>query len=342
MSAPTFLLVTGSMRSGTTLLGELLYSRYERCCRHPHLAFANDNINTLRELATIHARDGATVEQSIATLLSKHQWPETPPCSLPALLQKQILEVAPIEQPPLLVYGLKTTALFDDFLWMKPVLGNTRQIMVFRDPRDVLVSNLRRISLGDTTPKPVSKWQQIKSRLIGGHHDETVPRSCQQNYDGHMVLTMTLNAYRFWKAHESDPDVLMLRYEKLVHDPESGMREILRFLDLQADRYDWDSLKSGSIVSNSSFLIKDPDGAVPAGIQVSAIGRYKESLSPFDLWLTQRVLGTMMQELGYPLDDGGGYQPKEDSWRTWMEGFVARSRTLGHATEGLEAVLHPA
>jgi hypothetical protein len=346
MSNPTFLLVTGSIRSGTTLLGELLYSRYEdqKRCRHPQLSFANDNINTLRELVSIHARlakesGKPDIQRSIRTLLEKYHCEDTSLTGLPQLLQKQILEVAPIGGCPPKVYGIKSTGLFDDFLWMKQALGRTRQIIIFRDPRDVLFSSLRRVSLMERPSKSMSRWQRIKTQIMGRQYDPTVPRPEEQNYDAYVAITMTLNAYRFWKAHHLDQDVLMVRYEDLVHDPEKGMRGILRFLDLPEESYDWDSLKSGSIVSNSSFLIKDPDGAVPTGIQVSSIGRYKNSLSQFDLWLTQRVLGPMMQELGYPLDDGGGYQPQNSSWRAWMSGLIARTKTLGHATDGLEAVL---
>lgn len=48
---PILLVVTGAMRSGTTLAGELLYSRhYGRECHH-NLSFTNDNFDAIRDFA---------------------------------------------------------------------------------------------------------------------------------------------------------------------------------------------------------------------------------------------------------------------------------------------------
>src|SRR5574341_879969 len=57
----SFLLVTGSMRSGTTLLGELLHPRAGHR-RHPDLVFDNDRISLIRELAQRHRDEEKTNE----------------------------------------------------------------------------------------------------------------------------------------------------------------------------------------------------------------------------------------------------------------------------------------
>src|SRR5690242_11793522 len=51
VAVENFLLVTGPMRSGTTLLGELLFSR-AGAQRHPQLAFDNDRIDLIRQVST--------------------------------------------------------------------------------------------------------------------------------------------------------------------------------------------------------------------------------------------------------------------------------------------------
>jgi hypothetical protein len=347
MSRPSFLLVTGSMRSGTTLLGELLYSRYEKCCRHPQLSFANDNINTLRELAAEYAQlqvegTAADAEQlvndCVTALLVKKCWQDRTPGGLTGLLQNEINAVAPTPEALPLVHGVKTTGLFDDFQWMKRVLGQARQIMVFRDPRDVLVSNLRRTALKKNR-KTGSKWHRVRELLLGRKGGSSRSETESIDYDGYLVLSMMENGYSYWRRHAGDADLIMIQYENLVSDPEGSMRKVLLFLQLPAEQYDWKSLQSSSIVSNSSFLIQDPNGAVPAGIQISAVGRYKSTLSEFDLWLTQWILGPMMQELNYPLEDCGSYQPDKEVLRAWMKGFVRKTQADGYPTDRYEALL---
>ena len=46
------------MRSGTTLIGELLYSRYYKSPRHPHICFANDTIDDVKEFSTFLRKKG--------------------------------------------------------------------------------------------------------------------------------------------------------------------------------------------------------------------------------------------------------------------------------------------
>jgi LPS sulfotransferase NodH len=347
MSRPSFLLVTGSMRSGTTLLGELLYSRYEKCCRHPQLSFANDNINTLRELATKYTRllaEGATADEEqrvnncVTQLLVKKGWQDRKSGGLTGLLQNEINAVAPTPEALPLVHGLKTTGLFDEFQWMKRFLGQARQIMVFRDPRDVLVSNLKRTAL-KKRQKETSTWNRFRDMLLGRRGGSSRTEAESIDYDGYLVLSMMENGYSYWLRHAGDADLIMIRYENLVSDPESSMRKVMLFLQLPAEHYDWKSLQSSSIVSNSSFLIQEPNGAVPAGIQTSAVGRYKSTMSAFDLWLTQWLLGPMMQELNYPLEDCGSYQPDKEALRAWMMGFLRKTEDGGYHTDRFEALL---
>ena len=86
----TLLILTGTMRSGTTLMGELLYSRaYGREC-HPNLSFANDSFDTLRDLLyrvreTVDPSKGAghpygTLQAplSLTADMLAEQWPDRP------------------------------------------------------------------------------------------------------------------------------------------------------------------------------------------------------------------------------------------------------------------------
>lgn len=282
----TFLLVTGSMRSGTTLLGELLYSREPSAQRHPQLAFDNDRVITVRNLSQrlrenaasgrIAAEDPYLPIPFSPPLVARHFGNEKEDLTesgagelLAQKLQDEILFFAP-SQEPARVFGLKSTHLFTEIDFLKRAFPRVLTAVMVRDPRDVLASNQGR--LDKFYP------QTIVSRIL-----------------------LTILAYHYFlEARQNDPDVVVLRYEDLVREPVSHISNLLTAAGIDPQRYDWDSLKRGRVSSNSSW--NDDQGIkmqANAGIFAKSVGTYRRHLSDLQVYASEILLGPYMQRFGY-------------------------------------------
>lgn len=86
---------------------------------------------------------------------------------------------------------------------------------------------------------------------------------------------------------------LVVRYEDLVTDPESKVREICEFID---EPFDPHMLTSGH------------EGPAETSLELStgSIGRYRVDVPDWEVALIETVLGSEMKRFGYPKTDEGG------------------------------------
>lgn len=275
-TATDLLVVTGPMRSGTTLLGDCLQS-IEGHVRHPDLAFSDDSFVDIRHLSErlrkaptgIPQMDPATIIPVDPSVVDAFYG-----APFAAEFRNRILERCGRDRSTPTV-GFKNTALLAEFRVLKEYFPETKMVVLIRDPRDAYISYLAR-ARRNTDPGQEHR-----------HDPEAVMNS------------MFLNAY-VDLMKKNDPDVIFVKYENLVADTEIEIKKILKFANLEEKKFDWGSLKSIGVLNNSSFEINHPDDIITGSmIHRKGIGRHFEMLGGYDLYKIERLTDEAMRSFGY-------------------------------------------
>lgn len=231
-------IITGPMRSGTTLLGNMLHGGHR--ARHPNLSFAPDTVTDLRDVTPIAARETGQA----LPLMNVHvnadflvRWTQIARAALPAFKAK-VLAVAPAPTPT--VYGGKLTGLLPELIALSAMEGlEVKTLILERDPRDIFASALKRY--GDGGESAALAFMNA-------------------------ALTLDYQAAKI-------PNSMRVSYERLVTHPKETLSAVLAFIGLNSDVYDWSALENG-LISNSSFSGIGPNDLVAgSGVQPS-IGRH--------------------------------------------------------------------
>ena len=270
IDSKVFTLVTGSMRSGTTLLGEILYSRADTRNAHPNVAFSNDNSSTLRKISKylrqFHMNDadelsfGLTldinaIELDRASLCNELRTPYDTSLNessnaffIKTLLVDDINTFSPITLESTVI-GLKQTNITWEISLLSQCFNNTKIIISLRDPRDILASTIKRAE----TSLPLKEIE--------------------------FSIFASLAYFDFAATCKLD-NVLFVRYEDVVNNCSKEIKRILAFLGLPNDIYNWETIESDSMASNSSYNCLQGKGFVKdTGIHSGSIGKYKDRLT---------------------------------------------------------------
>ncbi len=178
---------------------------------------------------------------------------------------------------------------------------------------------------GDSSPQDIlyldtlMKWYP-EARIVGLVRDPRAFLTSYKNYhrrgvDSYRERYNPLPVSMLWRSYmtalletEGKPwadQVLTVHYEDLVREPEVQVRRLCDHVGIPFDAamLDVDS-------SNSSFV---PEGrtAPQPGIVSSSVDRWRTDLSPTELWLGERVFGSLRARLGYPppVEDGARLKP---------------------------------
>jgi hypothetical protein len=287
--------VVGNSRSGTTMMGRILG-------RHP-------SVFTLREMHFFeqlwssadkerHISD-AEATRLVARLLSiqeagyLHQTDPSRFCEeareVIVPVQPKALTAAGIFEAFLLYEATKkgktvpcdhtprNVFYIGDILELYP---EARVVNIVRDSRDVLLSQKR-------------KW---KRRFLGAEDTTPLTESFRSWVNYHPITVSKL-----WNSSISAADrfadhhhVYSLRFEDLLADPEETVRKVCRFVGISFDN----SLLEVPQIGSSSEL-DQPDRK---GISVNRAGRWqKGELSATEIFLCQKLTGTLLRQNGYPL-----------------------------------------
>jgi hypothetical protein len=128
-------------------------------------------------------------------------------------------------------------------------------------------------------------------------------------------------AARFWAhgidlgteaEHRFPGRVLSVRYEDVVADPQTGMKRVCSFVEL-----DFDTEMLAIERTDSSKVLENQAGwftNVWAGINQSAVGKWRERMSPRQRRVFDQVAGAQLERLGYERPDaargeGPRYRP---------------------------------
>jgi hypothetical protein len=279
------------MRSGTTLLGNMLHGGAR--ARHPELSFAPDTVTDLRDLTPIAASETGQA----LPLMNAHvstafidRWAELARTALPVFKSK-VLSVAPA--PGASVYGGKLTGLLPEILALAKLDGlDVKTVVLERDPRDIFASALKRYGEG--------------------------PESAALAF---MNASLSLD-YRDAQM----PNTMRVSYERLVTYPRETLNEVLRFIGLDSERYDWAALEGG-LISNSSFSGIGPNDLVAGSGLKPSIGRHA-SLDAFHIAALAEFFETGRR---------GGLETRLQLYDRFLPEVISVGNRYGYAMDGLKA-----
>ena len=176
-----FILVTGAMRSGTTLTGELLYSRAYREQRHPLLSFDND--------------EGVATRQVLGRGRGPKRWmPDT------ASIVREIIDLAPSAQMPQ-VLGAKVTHVLGGLDLLRHPFPHVLLVICVRDPVDIYRSHLVRTDKAPGEALTICKAINAIENLITTETDAMIIR-----YDD-LISDPKAIVLRILQAVGLDPEV---------------------------------------------------------------------------------------------------------------------------------------
>lgn len=279
-----FLVVTGTMRSGTSLIACLLKKRENGHRAHPLIAFSNDDSKEIKELFSQLRRtlgDGtvgfgevdATFELT-DKILDALGVTHGPLADRIAVLRERIIVdiLRHCPQGPMpTIFGLKRTSLNYGIGLFDQLFRDVSVVFTLRDPRDVLVSHARRINVD------VSSGNAL------------------------LILAYILSNYAMIaRMRESKRPMHVLKYESVVADPVASMTKVLEFVGADPDLYDFEGILGESVPSNSSFGVSGGRGFVEgAGISTKSIGKHRDLLAQDVRRFVDAVCGEIIDAFGY-------------------------------------------
>jgi hypothetical protein len=227
------IVLTGPMRSGTTLCGELL-------SKHPDVAFAPDTVVTLRQITAKAAEDTQIPCPSMNAKPSKAflaRWVSIAEVRLDEF-REAILDAAPKRVGPKWL-GVKNTCLLPELTALSVMPEVTlRVVVMLRDRGDCYASYLER-------------YRKIYSDTQRGHLLARLNNSFMARYVA-------------WKGLKH-----FIRYEDLTADPEEALSGAFKFIGLDPERYDWSAIQT---VSRNSSFVGEVDAVEPNTGIVPSIG----------------------------------------------------------------------
>ena len=264
-SVNRLLIVTGSMRSGTSLMGHILQQRPDGRRAHPDLAFDNDEsewvVSIFSKLRAALGGDkvgyGDTDINVVLTDDLLDALEVTPGslndriAQLRRRLTDEILRLAP-EGPYPDMFGLKRTTMNYEIGLMDALFDDVRLVFTIRDPRDILLSHSKRVK---------SQVTEGKALLI--------------------LAYVLANHAMITRLRKQGREVLAVQYEHAVAHPVDVARQLIAHAGLNVEQYDFDGLLTNKVPNNSSFGSGEGTKFVEGGgITTSSIGRHKTLLEP--------------------------------------------------------------
>jgi protein-tyrosine sulfotransferase len=248
------IVIGGCHRSGTTLLRVLLG-------RHPQIAAGPESTVFLKRISSPRAIAGlfGFEPQMIA------DWQEQSRSQI-AFIEK--FQSAVIAATGKAVWADKTPGNVTRFAFVRRHFPNARLVHIVRDGRDVVCSFRRQ-----RWPKPCGEQSSLAElRRCGGYWASYVAAG---------------------RRFAGDPQYFELRYEDLVRNPETVLRELLRFLNLpwNDDLLVFEGLDRTGTVDREWGPIDD-----------AAVGNWRTQLQPAEKAILCDTIGKTLIALGYESD----------------------------------------
>lgn len=294
--------IVGNDRSGTTMLRLILI-------RNPTLAIPTESM-IVTDLAAVRRAAGLTghaEQQRLADRVWNHPkvrlWglQDRPPVVPPGMTHDAAYRFA-LEAPYLSYARLQGASRWGDktpsyVLSIDEILAvwpNARVLNMVRDGRDVALSII---------PLP-----------FGGNNVWAAGRDWARGIRAGVAA-----------AARHPEQVLTVRYEDLVADPQVEIPRVCDFLGL-----DFDGSMLAIDRTDPELLVADEVAwfaKVWGGISRSSVGKWRTQMSPWDLMVFEEVAGPALDALGY---ERGSRRPRPSptAWKLWLLGWSWHDRTL--------------
>jgi hypothetical protein len=203
----------------------------------------------------------------------------------------------------------------DHLLYMREIkreIPNALFVHIIRDGRDVSLSYAKQ---GWAYPFPWDRNQQV---AVAGLYWEWIVRRGREF------------------GHELSSDYYEVHYEDVVEKPRETLLALGNFVGQELD---YDRIRKVGIGS-----VSEPNSSFASGRDFRPVGRWAEQMTPEELARIEALIGSFLNELGYPLATSQKPGPREFRFRgTYIPWFTLRhwlkSRTpLGRlsSTERME------
>jgi hypothetical protein len=161
-----------------------------------------------------------------------------------------------------------------------------RVVHIVRDPRAVMASQKKR-------------WQRRRLAAEGVSIPRYESLRVWVNYHPYTVARLWLRATSEALALEEHPRVTLIRFEDLVQNPEGTVRQLCSRLDVDYDERMLDVHQVNSSHQSSA-------GGARKGLRADAIDKWKDALTPTEICITERYCGHHMLRFGY---ESGAREP---------------------------------
>ena len=282
---PRPVLVVGSMRSGTTLLNRLL-DAHPRIAMiyHPTRFFESarelrdDNAGVARFLDAFRGqygffgRLGPEVQARCEAALGRL------PADAPRGDIYRALTGSLVDKPGVQLVGEKYAGRGAEALPFRKHLPDGKIIMIVRDPRDVLLSNKKR----------VEQEADMENYWAGA------PLMAIDDWASLAVLHRSLDQIQ-------GGSYLQVRYEDLVGDPEATVRRICAFLGVE---FAPEMVAPGALRHEDGRVWKanTSHGTPYEGLSTDSVGTYEEGLSAGEIVFVNALLADHLRFFGYAPD----------------------------------------
>ena len=269
---PQLFLISGSMRTGTTLLSQL-FTNMAKCGHIDGLCMETDTAQLLRgagpfwndnELADPWLK--FTPEKAkVANWLNRPDITDASAATSNALIDDIIFRTGAVA--PVKTVGFKSTFLIGQlglFLLSNP---SAKVIITIRDPRDVLSSHLMRVK-------------------------------AVRNYYSGYVGVLEILAYQYLDLDEFKGRVMFVKYEDFSRAPRKIFNGVCKFLGFK-ELTDKEFFELSTSLNPNSSYGKMKGVANISPIFSESIGSYKKYLSPADIWLAEQLCAGYMKRYGY-------------------------------------------
>lgn len=279
-----FVVVTGSMRSGTSLIGHLLQHGRRGDRAHRDLAFDNDTsrfVVDLFEAVRLETNPVALYGDPFREVrLTKEMLERFYGCpvanfaagvdKLRADLRSEIERLAPAGGEPKFI-GLKRTSMNYEIAIIRELFPKLRSIFTVRDPRDTFISHAKRVQ----SDQAAGYSLLILSYILG-------------------------NYYAIARHLKSDVATHVIKYEDFVARPTAYTTKLLEFIGMDSTVYDWDYLTGSGFPSNSSYNKgKGIEFVGGHGISGESVGRFQSMVSPDIVAFIELLCDPILRQYGY-------------------------------------------
>jgi hypothetical protein len=300
-----FLLVSGTMRSGTSLLADLFYSRATNSMRHPDIAFSMEGMPYFRKAQIEFWSDeknklveynlegecyfpekGMMDQDKNELILDQAAFFSNFFCAL----KGKILSVCGAVSTPK-VWGLKYTNAFRWFDYLSEFEPEAKLILSIRDPRNIYSSSLVR-----------KNFPTLEARF------------------DILISVLVLHEYIF--LNSTNKRIKVVKYEDVVRDVETTINDLLVFLNLSPADYNWKDMRENGVLKNSSFGSESAGKITISKSPLSDSNTYSNYCSPVEIAFIENIFGNFLENYGYETNFLDSDKFKKSSFSFFEDTFI--------------------